>query len=738
MATEMDRPPVAKSVTSDLLRIVETVRSPSRIFDEAVRVIAARLHVDVCSAYSLDPQGKLEHAATSGSAVAGTVSSAELAAARALTERRTFVLQGQHASLLASPMILRETVVGAVVLQNVERRDYSADDIATLTMCCAQLAGIVENARIIEALDRGERPVPRLPPRVSEPADGERALRGVAASPGVAIGTALFRAGRADLVARRAPAGDPATERARVRGAIAKAQNDILRIQSEAAREIDEEHALIFASHLLLLNDPMLLARIDEGIARGMSAPVAIDAALEDFEARLRLVPDAYIQERIDDIDDLRSRLLDHTLDRASRSRFDARIVVSSRIPPSLVVELKTEGAHALVTEVGGATSHGVLLARAMRIPVVTGIADMLAEVRPDDRLIVDGTNGVVVIRPTDATVLRYETEQRRVEHVRTEYAKYRDVPACTADGVRVTMHANVGVASDLTVARAEGAEGVGLYRTEFPFMVRDAFPTRGEQVRIYAKAYELFPLGPIHFRLLDLGGDKFLSGGSIATARSAFHGYRSIRVLFDHPDVLRDQVQALALAAGDRPLRILVPMVSSLEDLRRVKALIEQALASIDDPRAQRAPQIGAMIEMPAAVELAADIAAEVDFLSIGTNDLMQYTLVVDREDSRMAQLSDPYHPAILRMIARVAAAGRAAGKAVGVCGEIAVRPDVGLAMIALGVDSLSVVPTAIPELKQALARARLEPMRRAIDGIIRLSDAASLAAALREVYSA
>jgi phosphoenolpyruvate-protein kinase (PTS system EI component) len=271
------------------------------------------------------------------------------------------------------------------------------------------------------------------------------------------------------------------------------------------------------------------------------------------------------------------------------------------------------------------------------------------------------------------------------------------------------------------------------LYRTEFPFIVRDSFPTRAEQVRIYAKAYELFPVGPIHFRLLDLGGDKFVSGGSIAAARNAFHGYRSIRVLFDYPDVLRDQVQALALAAGERPLRILIPMVSSIEELRRVKALIVQALASVDAPHAQRAPEIGAMIEVPAAVELAVDIAREVDFLSIGTNDLMQYTLVVDREDSRMARMNDPYHPAILRMIARVAAASRAAGKPLGVCGEIAGRPDVALAMLALGVDSLSVVPTAIPELKHALGRARLEPMRRAIAGIIALPDSALVSTALR-----
>jgi phosphotransferase system enzyme I (PtsP) len=638
-------------------------------------------------------------------------------------------------------MLLRDGIVGALVLRGARGRDFSADVAGALATIGAQLGGIVENARIVDALDRGERPAPQAAPRLTsaEPEGGERILRGVGASPGVAIGPAVFRgAHRLDLSARDLSAGDPGVERARVRTAVEKTRNDVARIQAAAAREIDEEHALIFASHLLFLNDPTLLANIDREVGRGVSAPLAIDAAFEGFEARLRAVPDAYIRERIDDVDDLRTRLLDHVLEVGGRARFGAGIVLTSRIPPSLVVELKTEGAQALVTETGGATSHGVLLARAMGLPVVTGIADMLPSVSPGDRLVVDGTSGTVVVRPGEDTLKRYEDERRRAERARTEHARFRDVLARTSDGARVTLHANVGVASDLGVARENGAEGVGLYRTEFPFIVRDAFPTRAEQVRIYQKAYEVFPAGPIHFRLLDLGGDKFVTGGRVATARSAFHGYRSIRVLFDHPDVVRDQVQALALAAGERPLRILIPMVTSMEELRRMRALVGEALAALDEPRAQRAPELGVMIEVPAAVELAADLSKEADFLSIGTNDLMQYALVVDREDARMAPMSDPYHPAILRMIARVTSAARAAGKRVGVCGEIAVRPDVALALVALGVDSLSVVPTAIPELKQALAGARLEPMRRAMEGILALSDARSVADALREAQLA
>jgi len=729
------------NITTELLSIVERAHSLTRILEAAAQVIAERLCVDRCLVFLFDERGDLVRTAVCDSTGNGgdqsTDAEVDSAAARVVAERRVTTVRGETVSLLATPLLLRDNVLGALLLESAGQREFSAEDVRTLATTGAQLVGIIEKARIIDALDRGERPLPRAQPRrpTLESGDGERILQGVGASPGVAIGPAVFRgAPRVNLSAAEFPTGEPGMERALVRTALEKTRNDVLRVQLAAAREIDEEHALIFASHLLLMSDPALIERIDRGIDGGMSAPRAIDAALREYEAQLAVVPDEYIRERVDDVEDLRSRLLDHLLDTGTRARFGARVVLTGRIPPSLVVELKTEGAQALLAESGGATSHGILLARAMGIPAVTGIAELLTSARPGDQLVVDGTTGVVVVRPSAATVAHYEEERRRAARARTEHAKYRNVLTKTADGSRIVLHANVAVASELSVARENGAEGIGLYRTEFPFILRDAFPTLEEQIRIYSKAYELFPGGPINFRILDLGGDKFVAGGSIATARSAFHGYRSLRVLFDHPNVFRDQAQALALAARDRPLRILIPMVTSIEDLLRAKAIIRDALESIDEPGAQRAPEIGAMIEVPAAVELAADIAKEVDFLSIGTNDLMQYTLVVDREDSRMAKVSDPYHPAILRMIARVAAAARAAGKSVGVCGEIAVRPDIALALTALGIDSLSVVPTAIPELKQALAAARLEPMRRAIAGILALSDASSVVAALRE----
>jgi phosphoenolpyruvate-protein phosphotransferase len=409
------------------------------------------------------------------------------------------------------------------------------------------------------------------------------------------------------------------------------------------------------------------------------------------------------------------------------------KIVIARGIPPSLVVELKAEGARGIITERGGPTSHGALLARSMGVPAVTGIVDIVLAVRSGDTLIIDGGTGKVIGSPSEPTLRRYEENMDRLRSRKASNLRFRGLPGCTRDGAIVSLQANIGVATDLALARENGAEGIGLYRTEFPFLIREDFPTQEEQVRIYRKAYEYFPAGPVHFRLLDLGGDKFLYRNTLDPDRNPFRGYRSIRVLLENPGVLKDQVKAFLKSAGDRPLGILIPMVSSLSELRAALRNIREAIADLDDPRCNRSPQIGAMIEVPAAVELAAEIAREVDFFSIGSNDLTQYTLAVDRENERAASRDDVYHPAILRLIRRAIEAGHAAGKKVALCGELASRPRLALVLVAMGIDALSLTPGAIPEIKRALASNEIRALREQIDSIIALGDAAEVKAAVR-----
>ncbi len=727
------------NLSQELAKAAGQTLSLSRILEAAAGVVRAQMRCGACSVFLLDPhdrQPRLEVSEPPASAGAPAPEAAGDLAALAIARMAPGTRAEHGRSLLAAPMVLRSQAVGAIVVESAGGHVFSADEVSVLESAAAQLVGLVVNARLLEAIERDEDPALFLPGPVHArpaPGTGEIVVQGTPVCPGVGIGAAVFR-GVHDLgpAVRAVPSQGSVAERARLRDALVKTRNDIAKLQAAAAHDIDEEHALIFGSHLLLMSDPALIDRMDRAIAGGASAPVAVDAALEELKGRLGAVPDPYLQERAEDVDDMRGRLLSHLLDAGPAARHGGKVVVTRRMPPSLVVELKAERAQGIVTEIGGTTSHGALLARALGIPAVSGAADLVDEVRVGDQVVVDGTSGKVVVRPGAETLAAYQERARRAEQLRTEHARYRDRPLATADGLRVGMLANVGVASDLAIARDNGAEGVGLYRTEFPFIVREQFPTREEQEHIYRKAYDAFPEGPVNFRVLDLGGDKLLPGGSLRATRSPFHGYRGLRVLFDHPHVLRDQVQAFALAAAGRPLSILVPMVTSMEELRRVKEIIADALLAL--PGGARPPSLGVMIEAPGAVEIAADLAREADYLSIGTNDLVQYALVVDREDPRMSSPLDAYHPSILRMVRRTVIAAHAAGRKVTVCGEMAAHRDLAAALAALGVDALSVAPRIIPELKQAFAGLEIRPLVEAMDAVLGCSDARSLAAALGE----
>jgi phosphotransferase system enzyme I (PtsP) len=740
LARRVEESKVFSVGSSDKLsRVIERSRSFQEVLEAAVEAIGLRVRAGMCAIYLEDRGsdrlglrarfGDLELPADVTAALEG------LGGEPVAEARRE---EGEGATRITIPLVGRGHVFGAVVAQSRPGKTFSTAQSRSLTVMARRMVDIVGVGRLMEAVQRAEsdrRPAPPPPLGETEPPErGEIVIQGTVASPGIAIGVAAFRRGfPPDLVRADGPFRGDSIERARVRDTFQKTRNDVARIEAEAQGELGEEHALIFSAHQMLLKDPMLNARIDQDIALGVPAGIAVDAALRHLEARIREVPDRYIQQRADDLDDLRCRLLSHLMGAEQADSVAAHIVVGSRISPSLVMEMRAQRARGFASEAGGATSHAALLAQAFEVPAVTGAIGLVKHLCSGDTVIVDGLSGAVIVRPSRETLARYHAIAQERERRRTGFAKYRDKPAETADGVRVSIQANVALATDIALALDNGAEGVGLYRTEFAFIVRDRFPERDEQVHLYRKVYDLFGDRPITFRLLDLSADKFISTSEANASSCAFHGYRSIRVLFDYPHVLREQVQAFAIAAGDRPLRVLVPMVSSLDELRRVKQLIAEALADLGATRAQRCPQIGAMIEVPAAVELAPELAAEVDFFSIGTNDLIQYTLVIDRDDSRIASPRDAYHPAILRMVRRVVTAAHAAGKPVTVCGEIASRPDLAAALVALDIDALSVTPQAIPELKQALACVSMRSVVDSMPGVLAQSDARGVELALR-----
>ncbi|HZU81655.1 MAG TPA: phosphoenolpyruvate--protein phosphotransferase [Polyangiaceae bacterium] len=730
---------VPRRIADKLNEIVARSRSLENLLESAVAMIAQELRADACSLFLFDAwTSRLTLRASAGisSSERGHADAAQAAAeglaGLALSQMLPEARKGPSRSLVAVPMALRGQPIGVLVVQAAGRPHYAAADIQALFGVAAQMVGVVENARVLEALGRGEDLTASKPhPDVRRDA-GEHVVHGIAASPGVAIGTAIFRRAFPRWHGLAPRTSDEAAERARLCEACEMTRNDIASIQSSAARDLGEEHALIFASHLLMLADPALRDRLDRALSSGKSAAEAVEVAFGEIADRLRATGDPYLRERVEDVDDLHGRLLGHLAPQGAPASIRAQVVVGPRITPSLVMEMKGHASRGIVAELGGETSHGVLLARSLGLPAVTGADGIMESIDAGDLVVIDGSEGLVVVRPTPETVTHYEDRARQEARRRTEFARFRDRPAMTADGAHVTLLGNVAFGADIALARNNGAEGIGLYRTEFPFIVRDGFPTCDEQARIYRKAYDAFPGASITFRLLDLAGDKFVSSRGPAASRDAFHGYRSIRVLFDHPHVLRDQVQALALAAGARPLRILVPMVTSLQELLRIQAMTARAIDSIGDGEHQRRPGFGAMIEVPGAIEIIEDLAPHVDFFSIGTNDLIQYALVADRDDARMAPARDPYHPAVLRMIRRAIAAAHRAGKLVSVCGEMAARPDLAMALVVLGADALSVAPAVVPELKQALASASLGLLAAEMDAVLASPDGPALQSAL------
>ena len=764
------------TIPHSLAHIIRKTGSLRDLLDKTVELVAREMDMDVCSIYllesgdsrlrlvsthGLDQEAMAEVVLERGEGITGIVvnemRSIAVPDASAHPGYHHFPGLGEEKfhSYLGVPLAIRTRPVGAIVVQSREQRDFSRDEIQTLNTISAQLVGVVENARLVHALDQPDtarRYISELrrwntgngSPKSRR---GEIRLEGHPASGGIATGEVIFR-GSFEIPEeiRSRPAKGPDDEIATLNAAVEKTRTDILRTQEAATREADEEHALIFSSHLLLLNDPVIQERLLDAIRQNaLAAPLAVESVFQDIADQIASVSDVYLQERAEDFRDLQDRILWHLVeDGLPFEGISNKIVVAQGIPPSLVVEMKVQGARALVTERGGSTSHGTLLARSMGIPAVTGVKDLVLRVRSGDKVIVDGDRGKVVVRPRARTRESYCDRAAKQASIQLELQKNSDLPATSVDDVSVELLANIGIASELRQAVKFGAQGVGLYRTEFLFMIREDFPTPEDQARVFGRACEAFPKGPVLFRILDLGGDKFHPRISSPDEANPVLGYRSLRMLLDQPALLEGQVEAFLRAAAGRPFGIIVPMVSAVDEFVRVREIIVDAVKS-RGPRAglenpdfdEKNLSIGVMVEVPSATEIIPDLARHADFFSIGSNDLIQFTLATDRENARVASHASPYHPAILRMIRRCVRDAHVAGKKISVCGEMASIPEIAVLLVAMGIDSLSLIPGAIPGVKEAVRCNRILKFRERLDELVGLSDAQAVQDAIKKIFT-
>jgi phosphocarrier protein FPr len=574
-------------------------------------------------------------------------------------------------------------------------------------------------------------------------ARGRLVLEGIPASPGVALGTAYQLATAAPSVPCR-QVDDPASERARYITAVAQAQSDLSALAERMARELGPEQSRIFQAHALLLQDPDLESAVRAAI-EGQAGPFAInaEAAVDQvFEAeaqRYAAMAGERFQERAADLRDVRTRLLRllQGEDREVPSLPEAAVVVAEDLAPSQTAALDRDRVVAFCTGLGGPTSHSAILARSMGIPAVVGLGlDGLAQLPGGTVLAVDGTAGTVTVEPDDATIAAYREQQQAEAVARQEARQAAQAAARTRDGQRVEVVANLATATEAAAALQAGAEGVGLLRTEFLFQDRTEPPGEEEQLAVYRQVAQTMAPRPVIIRTLDIGGDKPAPYLHLPAEANPFLGWRAIRISLAMPEFFKTQLRAILRAAVDGNVKVMFPMVATIGEVEGAHMLLVEAREELQQAGIPCANDLstGIMIEVPAAVAIADKLAPLVDFFSIGTNDLTQYTFAVDRGNARVANLGDPMHPAVLRQIARVIDAAHAAGKWTGLCGELAGRPEAIPILLGLGLDEFSMSAASIPEAKATLTQLTVPECQQLARHVLDLPDGASVRAAVRE----
>lgn len=537
-------------------------------------------------------------------------------------------------------------------------------------------------------------------------------IQGIGASSGIAIGKAFVLPNwEWDVPEQKIDVADLAKEFERLYEGIRSSKREIEQIKGELAEVVGQEERSIFDAHLAILNDPVFMNEIQGIIKRQYkAAEAAVKEAIDHFVAMFDLLDDEYMKERALDIRDVGNRLLKHLLGVPEISLpTDAQpfILVAREISPSQLAHLNPQHVLGIVTISGSMTSHASIMARALGMPLVTGL-DVTLESLADtgDLLIIDGDAGIVIPRPTEDQIRVYkEYKQRQTEH-RRRLHRLADVRPATPDGKEIALEANISSIKELEVALQSGAGGVGLFRTEFLYMDRSRFPAEDEQFEVYKEVAEKLGGRPLIIRTLDIGGDKNLDYFEIGEEDNPFLGYRAIRICLDRPDLFKTQLRAILRASAYGNVKIMYPLISSVEEVRSANRLLEEAKRELEAEGVPFNPDVpcGIMIELPSAVVIADLLAEEVDFFSIGTNDLIQFILAVDRMNDKISPLYQPFHPAVLRMLRMTVDAAKRRGIHVGVCGEMAGDPRALPIWLGLDVDSISMSSHSILPIKERL----------------------------------
>ncbi len=564
-------------------------------------------------------------------------------------------------------------------------------------------------------------------------------LQGIPAAPGLAHGE-MFLLNRVKLQIPDRPPETPEVEWSKLLEAIEQARTEIVALEERVRTEVGEEEAGVFGAHQMFLDDPDLQEDAQEKIENGgMIAEAAWKSTVDFYAAKLEALPDKTLSERAADVRDVGQRVLAHMLGVGGQAIAQPSrpvIIVADDLAPSETASLDKKFVLAFCTAQGGPTSHTAILAKTLGLPAVVGLGQKILDQPPATRLLVNGNSGQVIVGADTAMIEAFEQSQREAaEQSKSELALAHQ-PAVTTDGKAVEVVANIGQLSEAAHALEMGAEGVGLLRTEFLYLDRDVAPDEEEQFRVYQDILDVMGERPVVVRTLDVGGDKPPSYMDLGQEENPFLGWRAIRISLDLPDFFKEQLRALLRASPSHDLRIMFPMIATLEDIRRAKEILTEVRADLEErgiPTAARV-QVGIMVEVPSTAVIADIFAKEVDFFSIGTNDLTQYTFAADRGNVKVARYGDSIHPAVLRLIAEVIRAGHAAGIWVGLCGELAGDTHAIPVLLGLGLDEFSMAANSIPHAKAVIRRWNVEQARKVAEKALQMDTAAAVRTLVNE----
>ncbi|HET6272230.1 MAG TPA: phosphoenolpyruvate--protein phosphotransferase [Bacteroidota bacterium] len=554
---------------------------------------------------------------------------------------------------------------------------------------------------------------------------GEIVFKGIAAAPGIAIGPAYLYSKLVPRVeVKSIAASEVDGEKERLRTATARAEKELQKILAFAEQKLGSQHAKIFEAQIMILNDAILMQAIENRISTELkNAEHIVSDEISKYKRLMLAADDEYMHERAHDVDDVMNRIIRNVQDQKLYSRLEGEsIIISETLVAADTVIFSRNQVLGYATDLGGVTSHAALLSRSLKIPAVAGLRTATKAVSTGDFIAIDGYAGVLIVRPSEETL---ETLRRKAERFRLfeeQLVGIAGLAADTPDHKHIELSANIEFAEEIDFARVQGAIGVGLYRTESQLIGRPTYPSEDEQYEAYKTVADGIYPHPVIFRTFDVGGDKLAPDAS--HEENPFLGWRGIRVMLDRPELFMTQLRALLRASAQKNVRIMFPMISTLKEVRKAKAFVKQAKAEL---KAEGIPfdariKVGVMIEVPSAAILANEIAREVDFLSIGSNDLIQYLLAVDRGNTLVAPLYQQFNPAVLRTLKTIVDAGHANNIWVGMCGEMAGDPLASVLLVGLGLDELSVIPTVLPEIKKIIRTITYKDAKRIVDKALTL----------------